>query len=112
MDKELARMSKASEEITQECEAAKAAVVSWEKRARVAEAQARKDREASDGIIQEQASKIKDLEEAAFRNCRGILGKSTPLLYRLLLCLATSHLPQTCSVWELMPLGGKEQWSA
>jgi hypothetical protein len=75
MDKEVAKLNKANIELVKELAAARSTASTWEKRALTAEAQAEKDREASDGIIREHASRHKKLEETIFKYCRQILGE-------------------------------------
>jgi hypothetical protein len=75
MDREVAKLNKANDELTKELVATLSTASSLEKRAATAEAQAKKDREASDVVIREQANKYKELEEAIFQDCRRILGK-------------------------------------
>jgi CTP-dependent riboflavin kinase len=75
MDKEVAKLNKDNDELTKELVATRSTASSWEKKAMAAEAQVKKDREASDGIIRDYANKYKELEEAIFQDCRRILGK-------------------------------------
>jgi uncharacterized protein involved in propanediol utilization len=65
--------------MAKELAAARSIASTWEKRALAEEALAKKDREASDGVIQEKAIKYKELEGAVFKDFRRIPGKCLSL---------------------------------
>jgi hypothetical protein len=75
MDEEVAKLTKSNADLAKELAAARSSTSTWEGKALAAESQARKDPEASNGVIREQAAKYKELEEAVLKDCRRILGE-------------------------------------
>jgi CTP-dependent riboflavin kinase len=75
MDEEVAKLTKSNAELAKELAAARSSASTWEGKALTAERQVKKDRLASDGVIREQATKYKELEEAVLKDCCRILGK-------------------------------------
>jgi hypothetical protein len=68
MDKEVAKLGKANDDLAKELAAARSAASTWEGKALAVEAQAEKDRQASNEVIRGRAEKHEESEQTVFRD--------------------------------------------